>query len=313
MDQLREHLTDVAKSNSTVLLTGETGTGKDLAARFIHDTSLRWDKPFEPVNCAAIPENLFESELFGYAPGTFTGALSKGKSGRFATANGGTIFLDEVTRLSLSNQGKMLQVIENKLIQRLGEEQWTKLDARIIAATNIDLAQAVAENKFLPDLYYRLNVIPIPVPSLKERAEDIPLLLDFFVNIFKKDLPESDFYGFSDEAMEFFMTYKWPGNVRELRNIVEYLMNTVHGREITMSDIPPHFTSVLQKPLTFNKNQRVIRALEDIEIEQIHVAMQTFGQTTEGKLKAAQQLGISLSTLYRKISKTEFKQRREGI
>lgn len=318
--RLREQAANVARSNSTVLIAGETGVGKELAARYIHQMSRRWAGPFETVNCAAIPDSLFESEFFGYAPGAFTGAVNKGKTGLFPAAHGGTIFLDEVSRLSLANQAKILRIIEDGMVQRLGEEQRRQVDVRILAASNINLEEAMASNRFLPDLYYRLAVIPLTVPPLSARTEDIPLLLEYFVGMFRESLPESDFQGFSVEVMAHFANYHWPGNVRELKNLVEYVMNVVHGRKVEMNDLPSHGHAFRSRPQSGFPGQNPpcrehagttgdptgpLVSLVELEREQIQRALKTYGSHVEGKRRAARHLGIGLSTLYRKMAKAK--------
>jgi sigma-54 dependent transcriptional regulator, acetoin dehydrogenase operon transcriptional activator AcoR len=316
--RLREQAANVARSSSTVLIAGETGVGKELVARYIHRTSQRWAGAFETVNCAAIPDSLFESEFFGYAPGAFTGAVNKGKTGLFSAAHGGTIFLDEISRLSLSNQAKVLRIIEDGLVQRLGDEKKRQVDVRILSASNIDLTQAVAEGRFLPDLYYRLAVVPLIVPPLRNRIQDIPLLLEYFVGMLKEVLPESDFHGFSDEVMAYFGEYQWPGNVRELKNLIEYVMNMVRGRKVEMEDLRFHGHTVApgsqspqpdQKPLLepdpdpTEESSALFVSLKELEKRQIRLALETYGYHAAGKRMAARYLGISLSTLYRKMAK----------
>lgn len=297
MASLKQQAAYVAESDSTVLLTGETGAGKELAARFIHQSSPRWAGPFETVNCAAIPEALFESELFGYAPGAFTGADRKGRPGRFQAADRGTIFLDEVGRLSLANQTKILRILEERQVQRLGDNSKTDIDIRVMAATNVDLEQQVKENQFLPDLYYRLMVIPLTVPPLRERVDDIPLLTEYFILQLRESIPNQGFQGFSKEAMQHIQKYSWPGNVRELKNMVEYVLNLVRGRPVEISDLPP----AMQK--TTAGKQTPDETLAHAEMEKIRQSIQTYGNSTEGKKKAAKALGISLSTLYRRLGK----------
>ena len=307
---------NVARSNSRVLITGETGVGKELAARFIHKKSNRWAGPFETVNCAAIPESLFESEIFGYAPGAFTGASTKGKTGKFPMAHGGTLFLDEIGRLSLVNQAKILRILEDGQVVRLGDDKKHQIDVRVLAATNTDLKKAVAEKLFLPDLYYRLAVIPLSVPPLRKRKEDIPLLLEYFLGLFRESLPETDFRGFSEEVMDYLQTYHWPGNVRELKNLVEYILNVVRGRDVELGDLPIYKSNAFPRPetrqsgpeLSFPKNApKRIPTLKSMEKDQIRRALAVFGKDTAGKRRAARHLGISLSTLYRRLSKDEFR------
>ena len=314
--RLREQAANVARSGSTVLIAGETGVGKELVAKYIHQTSPRWPEAFETVNCAAIPDSLFESEFFGYAPGAFTGAVSKGKTGLFPAAHGGTLFLDEVSRLSLSNQAKVLRILEDGLVQRLGDEQKRRVDVRVLSASNIDLKRAVDEGRFLPDLYYRLAVIPLIVPPLRDRIQDIPLLVEHFVGKLKGLLTEGNFHGFSNEVMANFSEYGWPGNVRELKNLVEYAMNMVQNRKVEMKDLPFHCQAAGagQKSTSPDQEQTLepgsnppdnsstpLLSLAALEKRQIHLALETYGHHTEGKRRAARHLGISLSTLYRKM------------
>jgi sigma-54 dependent transcriptional regulator, acetoin dehydrogenase operon transcriptional activator AcoR len=316
--RLRERAANVARNNSTVLITGETGVGKELVARYIHHGSRRWAEAFETVNCAAIPDSLFESEFFGYAPGAFTGAAGKGKTGLFPAAHGGTIFLDEVGRLSLSNQAKVLRILEDGLVRRLGEKKKRQVDVRIVSASNIDLKRAVEEGRFIPDLYYRLAVVPLKVPPLRERIRDIPLLVEHFGGMLKSFLPESDFHGFSNEVMAHFAEYGWPGNVRELKNLVEYAMNMVRHRKVEMKDIAfqGHTASPRRKSISAVRGEHFeldpnslpatatpLLSLKELEKRQVLLALETYGNHTEGKRRAARHLGISLSTLYRKMGK----------
>ncbi|HQM89706.1 MAG TPA: sigma 54-interacting transcriptional regulator, partial [Exilispira sp.] len=209
----------VAGSDSTVLLQGDSGTGKELFAELIHNLSKRSSKPFVKVNCAAIPETLLESELFGYTKGAFTGAF-KDTPGKFELANGGTIFLDEIGEIPITTQAKLLRFLESREIQKLGATTPVEVNVRIIAATNKDLPVEVAKKKFREDLYYRLTVFPIYIPPLKERAEDIPILANHFLEKYNKELNKK-ISSISDEAMNILKDYHWPGNIRELENIIE--------------------------------------------------------------------------------------------
>ncbi|MEW5723158.1 MAG: sigma 54-interacting transcriptional regulator [Thermodesulfobacteriota bacterium] len=301
MVQIKQQAACVAESDSTVLVMGETGVGKELVARFIHQTGPRRSGVFQTVNCAAIPDTLFESELFGYAPGAFTGASRKGRAGKFQMADGGTIFLDEVGRLSLANQAKILRVLEEGLVQRLGEEKSEPVDVRILAATNINLEKAVASNNFLPDLYYRLMVIPLPIPPLRDRAEDIPLLIEHFTRLFRENLPLGGFHGFNPETLDYLMTYDWPGNVRELKNMVEYVMTLVRGRKVTLEDLPLNIRRRREEAGQPPAATEGLLPLAALERKQVLGALKIYGHTTEGKRRAASHLGISLSTLYRKL------------
>ena len=306
--RLREQISCVARSDSTVLILGETGAGKELVARHIHQASRRSRNPLVTVNCAAIPDSLFESELFGYAPGAFTGASNRGKAGKFQMANGGTIFLDEVGRLSLDNQAKILRILGEGELQRLGDDRRETVDVRVLAATNINLEEAVQGKRFLKDLYYRLAVIPVFVPPLRERVEDMTLLIDHFVKQFRKILPKCDLVEFSPGALDYFARYSWPGNVRELKNMIEYVMNMVGEKEITIQDLPP---TIQPRTVSRSDNEQpcaIIGFSTEAEQQQIRLALQMFGKTTEGKRLAAEHLGISLSTIVSKNfhEETEF-------
>lgn len=225
----------VAKTNTTVLLLGESGTGKELFAEHIHYKSDRRNKPLIKVNCAAIPENLIETELFGHVRGAFTDAVAD-KMGKFELANGGTIFLDEIGELSYSVQSKLLRVLQDKIIQRVGDTISKKVDVRLIAATNKNLYEEVKENRFREDLFFRLNVFPIILPPLRDRKEDIPLLAEYFLKKFNMDL-KKNIKGFTKEAMDVLKNYYWPGNVRELQNVIERSVVLCKGDTITRKDI----------------------------------------------------------------------------
>jgi two-component system nitrogen regulation response regulator NtrX len=236
MKQLWKEILKTAPTNATVLIYGESGTGKELIARAIHDKSLRSKEPFVQVNCAAIPEELIESELFGHEKGSFTGATER-KIGKFDQADGGTIFLDEIGDMSLKTQSKVLRVLEEGEIQRVGSSKINKVDVRVIAATNKDLKKEIAENKFRDDLYFRLNVVPIYSPALREKREDIPVLIDFFTRNYAE---ENNFRPkrFAPDALEAMLYFSWKGNVRELRNVIERLMIMAEGEVITRKDLP---------------------------------------------------------------------------
>jgi len=235
MQEVFETALEVAPTDVQVLLTGENGTGKDLLAKAIHNHSSRRDKPFIPVNCGAIPESLIESELFGYERGAFTGATGR-RIGVFEAADGGTLFLDEIGEMPLSAQVKLLRVLDEKKIMRVGGREQIPVDVRVLAATNRDLRQEVLEGNFRRDLYYRLKVVEIHIPPLRARPEDIPLLVQAFVDEYVREhnLP---FGGISEDAMEVLMRYPWPGNVRELRNVVERMIVLSKGRRITASEV----------------------------------------------------------------------------
>jgi transcriptional regulator with PAS, ATPase and Fis domain len=303
LNSLKERAAYAAEGDSTVLLLGETGVGKEVVARYIHAMSPRWARPFEAVNCAAIPDPLFESELFGYAPGAFTGAKKTGKPGKFQIAQSGTIFLDEVGRLSLQNQAKILRILEEGEFQRLGDASKGHVDVRLLAATNISLEEAIEQDVFLKDLYFRLAVIPLRIPPLRERLEDIPSLIAHFVANLERVLPHANFFGFSDDAISFLMEYSWPGNVRQLRNAVEYAMNIVRGRQVQPDDLHTIIPGLNDTPVACaGAHTATASGLKAAETQCIRQALETFGHTTEGKRQAARHLGIGLSTLYRKLA-----------
>jgi DNA-binding NtrC family response regulator len=235
MKKLFADIDNIAPTDSTVLIRGESGTGKELVARAIHQKSKRLNDPFVAVNCAAIPENLLESELFGYERGAFTGAMER-KLGKFELADGGTLFLDEIGCMSLPMQSKLLRVLEDRVIERIGGEKGVPVNVRIISATNIDFDQHIKENKFRHDLYYRLNVIPLNLPPLRERKDDLPLLIDYFLKKFNT-LLNKKISSFSPEAMKALKIYNWPGNIRELQNLVERVVVLSHNPIISKEEL----------------------------------------------------------------------------
>lgn len=296
---LKKRAERFAKGPSNILIEGESGTGKDMFARAIHNASLVSNGPFVAVNCAAIPENLIESELFGYKEGAFTGAAKGGRVGRFEQANKGTLFLDEIGELPLHMQSKLLRAIQEKQIQPLGSNEYKPIDIRIVAATNRNMKEMVDDGEFREDLYYRLNVIPLYIPALRERKEDIPVLLDTFLEKFNGVL-DKDIIGFDPEAESMLINYDWPGNIRELQNIVEYSVNDCDGKYITPDNLPNRsFVGA------YNINNISLMPLKDIENYYIKEALKLYGNTSEGKILAAKALGISRATLYRKIAELE--------
>ena len=230
----------VAKTNSTVLILGESGTGKELVAKALHSSSPRHDRPFITVNCAAMPENLLESELFGYVKGAFTGANTN-KKGLFETANGGTIFLDEISAMPLSMQVKMLRVLQEKEIRRVGGTESVPVDIRVVAASNENLEEKIERGEFRNDLYYRLSVIPIEIPLLKDRVEDIPLLVSHFLEQYEKENKQPA--AISQDALRALFLYKWPGNVRELENVLKRAATLCENNTVLLSDLPPAILS----------------------------------------------------------------------
>lgn len=307
MMQIKEKIKKIGTSSSTVLITGESGTGKEMIARAIHSESDRWNKPFVAINCGAIPENLLESELFGYVRGAFSGADPNGRMGKFELANTGVIFLDEIGDMPLYLQVKILRVLQERKISRIGSNQLMDLDIRVIAATNKDLKKEISENNFREDLYYRLNVIPIELPPLRERKDDIELLLDKTVKKYNAIL-NTNIRCIEEEAKSILKNYSWPGNIRELENTVEFMINMSDGnRVLTKSTIPEgilNYKPEVKEKLIEIKNQNDssgIRSLKEIEKEYILKAVKLYGSDTKGKQLAAQKLGIGIATLYRKL------------
>ena len=294
MQQVFAMVDRLKDSNVNVLLTGESGTGKDLIARTLHYHSGRAHEPFIPVNCAAIPEQLLEAELFGYMQGAFTDAR-KDKKGLFTEAHGGALFLDEVGELPLPLQAKLLRVIEDKEVRPLGATKAEKVDVRLIAATNSNLRRAVEEGNFRQDLYYRLNVVDIHLPPLRERPEDIPLLIQYFV---ENSAQSSQVKRLSSEALRVILNYPWPGNVRELENAIERALVLSQGEEIRPQDLPAHLITTKPHFMTLHDALLRRRPLSEIEREYTLLAL----EFTDGKKKeAAELLGIDRKTLYRKL------------
>ena len=289
-----------SKSTSTVLITGESGTGKELFARAIHNHSKRSENPFIAVNCAAIPDNLLESELFGYEEGAFTGAKKGGNLGKFELADKGTIFLDEIGDMSLHLQAKLLRVLQEKELNKIGSNSNKIIDVRVIAATNKNLEDMVSNGLFREDLYYRLNVIPINLPSLRERKEDISLLINFMVKEYAKKL-DKNVDCVDEEVLEKLIKYKWPGNIRELQNIIEYSVNMCSSNIVTIDLLP-------NKIKQNKKNEKIvdfeeIETLEEIERREIIKALNKYKDYKRDKELVAKALGISRATLYRKLDK----------
>jgi len=297
LEQVKELGRKVAKSDTTVLLEGESGTGKEMFAHAIHIESNRTLRPFVKVNCAAIPESLFESELFGYKEGAFTGAQKKGKKGKFALANTGTIFLDEVSELPLLMQVKLLRVLQEREIEPVGAEQPEAVNLRIIAASNKSLQELVSSGAFRADLYYRLNVVKLSIPPLRERKSDIPLLSERILKQLEKEtgIPVD---GLSEDAEAVFMAYSWPGNVRELRNVLEQALYVKSGSLVRKQDIPRSIVVSAEGELPPDAQRTLKFQLGHAEEELIRRALL---DEKGDRLATAARLGISKSSLYAKI------------
>ena len=310
MRQLKRLISRIAPSPSSVMVVGESGTGKEVVARAIHKLSGRRNKPFIAINCAAIPEQLLESELFGYVKGAFTGASANGKTGLIQAANTGTLFLDEIGDMPLMLQAKLLRAIEAREILPIGASSPIQVDIRIISATNQNLAQFIAEGKFREDLFYRLNVIPITLPPLRERQEDIELLVHYFLHLHTRRLG-SVYPGIAPDVVEILRKHRWPGNLRELSNLMEYLVNVVPSGEVIDSTLlPPNLlnngtteqsdvTEVSEAHLALDDAGGT--ALEEMEKQMIREALSRHNS----KKEVADELGIGIATLYRKIKKYE--------
>ncbi len=290
-----ERLEQAAPSTATVLLTGESGTGKELFARLLHDLSPRSQGPFVPINCAAIPETILESELFGYERGAFTGAIAR-KEGRFERANGGTLFLDEVSEMSLAVQVKLLRALQEGEIERLGGTGPIPVDVRIVAATNSDLAKQVAEGRLREDLFYRLNVISLPLPALRNRPGDITLLADHFLRRFTEK-NRKPLRGFGPGVAERLEGWSWPGNVRELENALERAVVLCRGQQIELDDLPE---PLLKAPARLERALLIPIGTPMEEIE-LRVIDETLRHTGGDKALAARLLGIGARTIYRRL------------
>ena len=295
MKEILSFLPDIAESESTVLIEGPTGSGKELIARAIHHLSPRKDGPFVAVNCAALPETLLESELFGYRKGAFTGAV-RDKPGRFFLANKGTLFLDEISSTSTAFEADLLRVLQDGEFTPVGGTRNTKADFRLITATNLELARLVREKKFREDLYYRLNVVKISLPPLRERKEDIPLLIDHFIRKFNL-LKDRSIQRVTPEALSFLMAHPFPGNIRQLENIIEYAFITCKGDAIGMEHLPGEMVEGYEDP------DPSLSPKEQDEAEKIRATLKQYPQN---RPEAARALGMSRTTLWRKMKKYGF-------
>ncbi|MDA8441078.1 MAG: sigma 54-interacting transcriptional regulator, partial [Peptococcaceae bacterium] len=314
---LKETVRKIANRNSTVLILGESGTGKEVLARAVHMSSNRRFGPFVKVNCAAIPESLLESELFGYVEGAFTGAKKGGQAGKFDLADKGTIFLDEIGDMPVAMQAKLLRVLQEKEIEPLGSAQSKKVDVRILAATNLNLEKLIIDGKFREDLYYRLNVINLHLPPLRERIMDLGLFVDYFMHKFNREFG-LNVTGIHPEVMDIFAGYSWPGNIRELENVMERVFNIIDAKVITVNHLPLYLVSSVRNsrsytdtppdaPLNLHQSfprdttaNTLFNIVEKTEKETIVKALTLSGGN---KVAAAHLLGISRQGLYKKLDK----------
>jgi len=340
--QAKASLGRAARTDSTILIRGESGTGKEIFAHAVHAAGYRSKGPFVAINCSAIPESLLESELFGYMEGAFTGAKKGGKPGKFELAEGGTLFLDEIGDMPIHLQSKLLRVLENRSIERVGGTEPLPVDVRIIAATNQNLEEMVDRHEFRGDLYYRLSVIPVFIPPLRERKEDIPVLIDHFLEKYGQKLARGT-QELDERSTRTLIGYDWPGNVRELQNAIEYAINMSEpGQTITVDHLPQRITGdknyfaiskelkataqgegqpespaglpgpewldeARQQLLAARSRPQLSSRIKALELELINEALKYFGTSTGGKEKASRYLGISLSTLYRRLRETDLK------
>ncbi|MDD9303310.1 MAG: sigma 54-interacting transcriptional regulator [Desulfobacter sp.] len=307
--QIKKMGVQLSKSNSTLLITGETGTGKGLLAKAIHYSGNRKDHPFIPVNCASIPDTLFESELFGYEEGAFTGAKKGGKPGKFELAHQGTLFLDEIGEMPLHLQAKLLNVLQDNCLQRIGGVDFLPVDLRVIAASNQDLEAMVHDKTFRSDLFYRLNVIPLVLPPLCLRKKDIPVLARAFVKTANIRANKS-IKSISPKVLNLFSDHDWPGNIRELQNLIEYSVNMAKTQTICPHDLPERFLNHTRKvgPKALERKETHPNFRQRASMAQAQAIMENldhFGHDVKGKTQTAKNLGISLRTLYRKLATME--------
>ncbi len=308
MKRIFHIIEQAAPTRSTVLLTGETGTGKDQVAQEIHDQSRRSNKPLIKVDCASLPESLLESELFGHVRGSFTGAF-KDRKGRFEMADGGTVFLNEIGEMSAGAQQRLLRILQDGELERVGSNTTIHVDVRIIAATNKDLQQLIYDNKFREDLYYRLRVVQIPLPPLRDRKEDIPILAQAFLKRYSEETGK-ELKTFNSEVVDLFLSYSWPGNVRELQHAVEHAAIFAQESQVTMNDLPEEITHTTgtqvqeTSQLTdFDRNSIVIPIGTPLEEAELQIIRKTLDNVGGNKEEAARVLGLSRSSLYRRLPK----------
>jgi two-component system, NtrC family, response regulator AtoC len=303
MREMEHMAAKVSRTNSTILITGESGTGKGVVARLIHQQSVRGEGPFIPVNCGAIPENLVESEFFGHSKGAFTGA-DKVRKGLFLEADNGTIFLDEIGELPLSLQVKLLHVIEQKSVRPVGSEQIRPVDVRIIAATNRDLGEMVAQGTFREDLYFRLSVFHIHVPPLRERRQDLIALTQFLLQRSTRRMSNGEEITIDPSVEALLMNYDWPGNVREMENVIDRAIILADGNRITMSDLP-HFITKTNQPASIVNKVSSGSLREQVRKFEAVLIYKTIEEAGGDRRAAAQRLNIGLSSLYRKLEELE--------
>ncbi|MBN2828530.1 MAG: sigma 54-interacting transcriptional regulator [Tissierellales bacterium] len=310
MRKVNEMIDIVSTNSSTVIIRGESGTGKEEIANLIHRKSSRYKNPFIPINCGAIPENLLESELFGYEGGAFTGANKNGKIGKFEAANKGTLFLDEIGDMSENLQVKLLRTLQEKSIQKVGGNDLMPIDVRIICATNKNLEELISKGEFREDLYYRINVIPIIVPSLEGKEEDIKNLICYYTKKHCLEFKKS-FKMFDYDTLDYLVNYNWPGNIRELINVVEYSVATSKNQTMKLTDLPKYIIETKkEKAYEDKKNIEKSKILYNKKSKNKHDILKfvdEYGHSTEDKRKLADDIGISLATLYRWIKSEENK------
>lgn len=308
MKSILQKCQQVSSFDTPVLLTGETGTGKELIAKFIHEKSSRKDKPFIAINCGAIQKELISSELFGYESGTFTGGKKEGKRGKFEEANGGTLFLDEIGEMPMDLQVHLLRVLQEKEITRLGSSKTIKIDVKIIAATHKNLESMIEEGLFRRDLFFRLNVISFSIPSLRKRKEDILPISYYYIKLFTKKYQKPFALHLSEHTKSFFLHYSWPGNIRELRNVIEHAVIFCQSSEIERSDLPDYLTDIKAKQTESNQRSSTLSIRERTEMEQIRSLLFQTGWNISA---VAKELQIARSTLYRKLKKYRLQDPRE--
>jgi two-component system response regulator HydG len=301
MKELFETLSLIAPSDATVLIYGESGTGKEIVANAIHQNSPRAQKPFIKVNCAALPETLLESELFGHERGAFTGAVTR-KAGRFQLADGGSLFLDEISDMSLTTQVKLLRVLQEREFEPLGSTRTIQVDIRLITATNKDLEEEVKAGRFREDLFYRLNVVPVHLPPLRKRKDDIPLLVEHFLNIYREK-NKSSVKGFLPKTMDIMVRYDWPGNVRELENVIERSILLSRSEFISPEDLPQPVQGAE------DKDQSLVSVPQGMTLKEVEkeVIIQTLSDTKGSRTQTARILGISRKTLQNKLKEYSIK------